>query len=130
MIQSRRNALAILGATVAFLAPNRWTSAFTAQQPNPRPLPQPKPSANAPLNQNVPMGMDGPQLNPAQRQGDINRQLQAAIRTEVDKLCQMANELKEDMLRVNPGETLSVSFVKKAQAIEKLAKQIKDQAKG
>lgn len=76
------------------------------------------------------MGMDGPQLTPQQRQGDLNRQLQAAILVQVDKLCQMANELKEDMLHVNPGETLSVSFVKKAQAIEKLAKQIKDQAKG
>jgi len=42
----------------------------------------------------------------------------------------MANELKQDMLRANPSETLSLSFVKKAQAIEKLAKQIKDQAKG
>jgi len=42
----------------------------------------------------------------------------------------MANELRTDMMHSNPSETLSLTFVKKAQAIEKLAKQIKDQAKG
>ena len=130
MIQSRRNALAVLGAAVGFVASAQWAPTFAGQQPNPRPLPQPRPSANAPQNQNVPLGLDGPQPTPTQRQGDVNRQLQAAIRVQVDKLCQMANELKEDMVNINPGETLSVSFVKKAQAIEKLAKQIKDQAKG
>jgi len=60
----------------------------------------------------------------------MNRQLQASLRADVEKLCAMANDLKEDMVRVNPSDTLSLAFVKKAQAIEKLAKQIKDHAKG
>jgi hypothetical protein len=34
------------------------------------------------------------------------------------------------MFRVNPSETLSVGFIKKVQEIEKLAKHIKDQARG
>lgn len=76
------------------------------------------------------MGLDGPQLTPAQKQTDMNRQLNTALRGEVDKLCEMANELRTDMLHSNPSETLSVAFIKKAQAIERLAKQIKDHAKG
>jgi len=129
MLQSRRNVLTVLAAMAGFAAAAQLTPAFTKQHPSPPP-PQPKPSPNAPQNQNAPMGLDGPQLTPQQRQGDINRQLSATLRNEVDKLCEMANELKQDMLHANPSETLSISFVKKAQAIEKLAKQIKDQAKG
>jgi hypothetical protein len=129
MLQSRRNILTVLGVLAGFNAAGQLVPLFAQQHPTPPP-PQPKPSPNAPQNQNAPMGLDGPQLTPQQRQGDINRQLSAALRAEVDKLCEMANELKEDMLRANPSETLSLSFVKKAQAIEKLAKQIKDQAKG
>jgi hypothetical protein len=129
MLQSRRNVLTALGVLAGFNAAGQLVPLFAEQHPTPPP-PQPKPSPNAPQNQNAPMGLDGPQLTPQQRQGDINRQLSAALRAEVDKLCEMANELKEDMLRANPSETLSLSFVKKAQAIEKLAKQIKDQAKG
>src|SRR5262249_15470493 len=130
MLCSRRSVISVFGMAAGIFATAQLASpGFAGQHPLPPP-PQPKPSPNAPQNQNAPMGLDGPQPATTPRQGDLNRQLQAAIRVEVDKLCQMANELKEDMLRVNPSETLSVSFVKKAQAIEKLAKQIKDQAKG
>jgi len=76
------------------------------------------------------MGLDGRQLTPALKQTDMNRQLNTTLRTEVEKLCEMANELRTDMMHSNPSETLSLTLVKKAQAIEKLAKQIKDQAKG
>lgn len=124
MIQSRRNLLTAFGAAWGFAAAGQLIPSFAEQHPV-SPHYSQRPVSHGPQDEN-----DGPQPNPAQRQGDLNRQLQAAIRTEVDKLCQMANELKEDMLRVNPTETLSVTFVKKAQAIEKLAKQIKDQAKG
>lgn len=129
MLQSRRNVLTVFGVVAGMTAAGQLLPAFGAQRPSPPP-PKPIPSPNAPQNQNAPMGLDGPQLSPQQRQGDINRQLSTALRAEVDKLCEMANELKQDMLRANPSETLSVTFVKKAQAIEKLAKQIKDRAKG
>ena len=79
---------------------------------------------------NLRESLDGPQLTPAQKQTDINRQLNTTLRTEVEKLCEMANELRAEMMHSNPSETLSVAFVKKAQAIEKLAKQIKDHARG
>ncbi len=129
MIQSRRNVLTVFGVALGFAAAGQLIPAVAQQHPSPPP-PQPKPSPNAPTNQNAPMGLNGPQLTTAQRQGDLNRQLQAAIRLEVEKLCEMANELREDMMHNNPSETLSIAFIKKAQAIEKLAKQIKDQAKG
>lgn len=131
MLQSRRSLLSVLCmAAGAITAAQFVTPTFASQHPNPPPPPQPKASPNAPINQNAPLGLDGPQLTPAQRQGDINRQLNAALRGEVDKLCAMADELRSDMLHSNPSETLSITFIKKAQAIEKLAKQIKEHAKG
>lgn len=129
MLQSRRSALSTLGLAAGIAAVTQFVKPAFAQHPTPPPV-TPKPSPNAPQNQNAPLGLDGPQLTPGQRQTDLNRQLNAALRGEVDKLCEMANELRTDMLRSNPSETLSVAFIKKAQAIEKLAKQIKDHAKG
>jgi hypothetical protein len=126
MVESRRRLLTTLGVAAGFAAAGQFTTSLFAQNPTP----QPRPSANAPQNQNAPMGLEHTPAGTAPRQSDINRQMQAALRAEVDKLCAMANELKEDMLHANPSETLSLTFVKKAQAIEKLAKQIKDQAKG
>ena len=129
MVRSRRSVLSALGAAAGMAAVAQFVAPAIAQHPTPPP-PQPKPSPNAPQNQNAPLGLDGPQLTPEKRQSDLNRQLNAALRDEVDKLCEMANELRTDMMHSNPSETLSISFVKKAQAIEKLAKQIKDRAKG
>ena len=131
MLQSRRKILTFLGAVVGFTATTRFAPTLAAQHPTPPSAPAPKPSPNAPTNQNAPMGLDGTQMPQNQTTpGQANRQLQASLRVEVDKLWQMTNELREDMMRANPSETLSVAFLKKAQAIEKLAKQIREHAKG
>jgi|GEM_PF-1683779 hypothetical protein len=131
MIPSRREALSTLAAAVGLTACVQLAPAFVAQHPNPPPPPQPKPSPNAPISQNVPLGLDG-QHTPQHPQtpGEQNRQLQANLRVEVDRLWLMTNELREDIMRANPSETLSVAWIKKLQAIEKMAKQIKDHAKG
>lgn len=129
MLHSRRSVLSAIGLAAGIATIAQLAKPAFAQHPVPPPI-QPKPSPNAPQNQNAPMGLDGPQLTPAQKQTEMNRQLNTALRTEVEKLCDMANELRTDMLHSNPSETLSVAFIRKAQAIEKLAKQIKDQAKG
>lgn len=55
---------------------------------------------------------------------------QKEIRTDVVKLYEMVSELKEQIEKTDATSTLSVSFVKKAEQIEKLAKQIKNLAKG
>ena len=128
MIESRRRLIGVLGAlagvTAAQFAPALLAQNAVSQQPRHHPTPDPpKPDRNFP-------DLDDPLVKKTPAPGGQNRQLQADLRTEVDKLCAMANELKEDMLRVNPSETLSLAFIKKVQAIEKLAKHIKDQAKG
>lgn len=130
MFESRRRLLTTLTAVAAFAALDELSPYLLAQVPQPHPAPSPRPSPNAPKNENAPMGLEGLPTKTTPRQGDLNRQLQTTIREEVDKLCAMANDLKHDMLTANPSETLSLSFVKKAQAIEKLAKQIREQAKG
>jgi hypothetical protein len=130
MLETRRRLLSIFTVAAGFAALDQLAPYLSAQSTQPHPLPQPRPSPNAPANPNAPTGLDGGPTKNTPRQGELNRQLSATIKEEVDKLCAMANELKQDMLGANPSETLSLSFVKKAQAIEKLAKQIKEQAKG
>ena len=60
----------------------------------------------------------------------IERANQIEIRTDVAKLYEMVSELKEQIEKTDATATLSISVVKKAQQIEKLAKQIKELAKG
>ncbi len=59
-----------------------------------------------------------------------NVQYRSTLRADVEKLCSMANELKDQVVHINPHDTLSVAFLKKAQEIEKLAKQIRGHAIG
>lgn len=85
------------------------------------------PSPNAPDPRN-PGGLDGLQASkdvPAR-----NPQNQQQIRADVQKLYELAAELKKEVDATDANATLSLSLVKKAQQIEKLAKQIKERAKG
>jgi hypothetical protein len=93
-----------------------------------RPAPQPRPSPNAP-NPNFPPGFEGPQATGVDKKA-IDRQNQKEIRADVTRLYEMVSELKDQIDKTDSSSTLSVSVVKKAQQIEKLAKQIKDLAKG
>jgi len=60
----------------------------------------------------------------------IERANQREIRADIAKLYEMVTELKEEIEKTDATATLSISVVKKAQQIEKLAKQIKGLAKG
>jgi hypothetical protein len=86
------------------------------------------PSPNAP-NPNAPHRIGDPEPTVGEKRS-VDQQNLSQIRLEVQKLQDMVNELKDDVDHINPNATLSVSFVKKTQQIEKLAKQIKDHAKG
>ena len=55
---------------------------------------------------------------------------QKALRADIAKLYEMASDLKDQADKTDPASTLSVAVVKKAQEIEKLAKQIKNLARG
>jgi len=94
-----------------------------------RPTPQPKASPNAPTNQNAPQGLDGPPLTVDGSKQTLDRQNQAEIRMDVQRLYAMASELKDEVDKTNANAVLSLAVVKRAQDIEKLAKQIKDRAR-
>jgi len=52
------------------------------------------------------------------------------FREGVEQLSVLVSELKEELEKTSATDTLSVKMYKKAQEIEKLAKQIKNKAKG
>jgi len=71
-------------------------------------------------------GIDDPSLpNPKA----IERANQKEIRIDIAKLYEMVAELKEQIEKTDANSILSLSVVKKAQQIEKLAKHIKGLAK-
>jgi hypothetical protein len=73
--------------------------------------------------------LQGPEQTPPDAK-KLDRQNQAEIKANVQKLYELIGELKEQVERSDANSTLSLSVVKKAQQIEKLAKQVKDRAKG
>jgi hypothetical protein len=121
MLESRRQMLRTLGTTgILMAAPWMYAEAQT---------PQPMASPNAPTNQNVPAGMNGPDLIKPDKPA-TNPLMQEQIAASVHQLFKLATELKDEVEHTNLNTTFSLAFVKKAQQIEKLAKQIKDRAKG
>lgn len=59
----------------------------------------------------------------------ITQENQRTLRADVAKLYEMAAELKREVEKTDSNSTLSLSLVKKAQQIEKLAKEIKNLAR-
>jgi len=123
MLESRRRLVMTCLGAAGVLASQPLIAALQS-----RPEPQPRPSPNAP-NPNFPPGFDGPQATGPDKKA-IDRQNQKEIREDVTKLYGMVSDLKDQIDKTDASSTLSVSVVKKAQQIEKLAKQIKDRAKG
>jgi hypothetical protein len=125
MFHSRRSLTILFSAALILLS----TGSSVAPQGHPTPPPiVPRPSPNAP-NPNYPPGLQGPEQTPPDPK-KMNRQNQAEIKADVEKLSVLIGELKEQVERSDANNTLPLSVVKKAQQIEKLAKQVKDRAKG
>jgi hypothetical protein len=122
MLESRRSLLKTVVGTAGTLVTAPWMCAAFQH-------PQPMPSPNAPNNQNFPGGLNGPQVTGSNKSAPIplNREQIAAM---VQQLYKLASELKEEIEHTNLAAVFPVTFVKKAQEAEKLAKQIKDRAKG
>ncbi len=93
-----------------------------------RPTPQPLPSPNAP-DPHVPTGLDRPNVGSSETR-TTSPDNAKQIKTDVEKLYDLASELKQQVETTDVNSLMSVALVKKAQQIEKLAKQIKDRAKG
>jgi hypothetical protein len=123
MLDTRRQLLRSVVSVAAVLSvPARFLLAQHG------PTPQPLPSPNAP-NPNFPQGMNGPGPTPPDQKA-IDKQNQEQIRADVDKMYAIVSELKQQLGVTNTTAVLSVDFVKKAKEIEKLAKQVKDLARG
>lgn len=120
MLKSRRSLLKSAVGTAGTLATGPWM--YAALQ-----TPQPMPSPNAP-NPNFPAGMSGlPVMKPdTPGPAPLN---QGQIIALVQQLYKLASELKDEAEHTNLTAVFPVSFVKRAQQIEKLAKQIKDRTK-
>jgi hypothetical protein len=104
--------------------------AIEALQEHPSPVIKPVPSPNAPKNQNVPQGLDGPALTTGDNsRQSLDQQNQVEIRMEVQRLFAIATELKDEVDNTNSNSVLNLTVLKRAQEIEKLAKQIRDRAK-
>jgi hypothetical protein len=63
------------------------------------------------------------------REKALNKQRQADIQKDTDRLLRLATELKEYVDKTDE-HMLSVDVLKKAEEIDKLAKQIRDKMKG
>jgi hypothetical protein len=122
MLNSRRQLLHSAASFAAFLSvPTRLFPAQSGRSP------EYKPSPNAP-NPNFPQGMNGPAPKGPDEKA-INKQNQEQIRADVDKLYALVSQLKQQLSLTNTSSVLSVSFVKDAKEIEKLARQIRELAK-
>lgn len=126
MSNSRRQLLSTFAGAAAVMLV-RPILAFSQNGPKPAPMPSP----NAP-NPYSPAGLERPpQENPNDhKKQQLDRQNQQQIRDQVHQLFDMATELKSKVDATNANTTFDISIVKQAQAIEKLAKQIKSLAKG
>jgi hypothetical protein len=121
MIESRRRWLSTSAFALGALAAAHFISAQVA----PRPLPSP----NAP-DQGFPPGLNGPRNNPEDGNRRADPQLEKEIRSDVEKLFDLALDLKQQVQKSDSTSTLSLNVVKTAQQIEKLAKQIKNLSRG
>jgi hypothetical protein len=86
--------------------------------------PQPLASPNAPQNQNVPGGLDGSGLAHQPKPGTISPLVWTEVKSDSDKLLQMATDFKTKVDQTNVAATLSLPLIKEAHEIEKMAKQI------
>lgn len=94
-----------------------------------RSSPQPIPSPHAP-KQGYPPGLDGPDLTSDSDKKAVDPRKQQEIRADIQKLYDLASELRQEVGTSDLNATLPVSIIKKAQQIEKLAKHIKESSKG
>jgi len=67
---------------------------------------------------------------PANAAKTMLEERQKNIKKDVRKLYELASDLKNEVEKTDSTTVLSIAMLKKADEIEKLAKQIKDRAKG
>jgi hypothetical protein len=106
----------------ALLAGVRAFAQFQGQQQAPQsPMPAPPaPGALPPF----------PDIGPKIDEKKILKQNDQQIHDDVEKLYELASELKKEVEKTNSAVVLSLPMMQKAEQIEKLAKQVKNLARG
>jgi hypothetical protein len=117
MLESRRELLLGIVSAAGLLTSAALLALEGGQYPPPRPTP---PASN-------PGTMSGaPKPSPRV----ISSKNQELLKDDIDQLYELAYALKKEYQAADPNAVLSVSFVKKAEQAEKLAKQVKNLARG
>lgn len=119
-VKTRRRVL----ATLAAIAGGVLSSPSALRGQLMHPSPQPLASPNAPLDQNVPGGLDGQSLAHQSKPGTISPLVWTQIKSDTDRLLQMATDFKAKVDQTNLSATLSLPLIKEAHQIEKMAKEI------
>ena len=95
-----------------------------AAQESPRPVPRnPRDATPASGEMNIPPEM---QREMTKR---MNKDRQESLKKDTDRLFQLATELKQSVDKSNEN-VMSLDVIRKAEEIEKLAKQVKEKMKG
>ena len=121
-MNTRRNflmGLALAGGTVA-----AWNGALKGQSQNP-PLPPLPPNQDHRPQDTVP---DAPPIPGAEKK--ILEENDKDMKKKVDRLYELATQLKNEVDKTDSSKVLSLNLVKKAEEIEKLARDIKNRSKG
>jgi peptidoglycan hydrolase CwlO-like protein len=118
MQESRRSLLRTIAGTVA-----AYSMAVTVARGQ-----DPFPKAPGPLHP----GEDEPPPNPNSKSPTKIRleENQKDIKKDIEKLFDLASQLKQQVEKTDATAVLSLAMVKKAEEIERLARQIKERAKG
>ena len=118
MYESRRSLLRGMAGAVAIFS--MAASASLGQDPFPK--------APTPLHP----GEDEPSANPNAKSATKVRleENQKDIKKNIEKLFDLASQLKQQVEKTDATAVLSLAIVKKAEEIERLARQIKERAKG
>jgi hypothetical protein len=107
-----------LGGLLTAGAATRWAGSLTAGQ-------TPDASQDKPL---PPEGAPEAPLQPMDKR--ILEENQKEIKKKVEKLYDLATELKTEVEKTDSSKVLSLNLVRKAEEIEKLARDIKNRSKG
>src|ERR1043166_8255815 len=116
MHQTRRSLLRLIPAVLTLSA-----FAFTLHGQDPFPPSRQRPGRPGDDDSNLP---EKPSTHA------VLEENQKDIKKNVEKLFDLASQLKEQVEKTDSTTTLSLALVKKAEEIEKLARQIKERAKG
>jgi hypothetical protein len=110
-----------------------WLTGFAAFYLRPRALfaQGQDPGLPPPVTRRDPAGRDPDSgLPTAASTRSVLEQRQKDIKKDVEKLFDLATELKTEVEKTDATTVLSLALLKKTEEIEKLAKQIRDHAKG